>query len=70
MAVIRTGYNSLGTPCSFLLFSLAISEEQRAGGGEGKIGDARFIAATAELPVLTQPNSQELPNCLCSHPGG
>lgn len=33
MAVIRTGYNSLGTPCSFLLFSLAISEEERAGGG-------------------------------------
>lgn len=33
MAVIRTGYNSLGTPCSFLLFSLAISYKGRAGEG-------------------------------------
>lgn len=62
MAVIRTGYNSQGTPCSFLLFSLAISQEQRAHGGRKEDREADFTTGTAELPVLTKTNTQESPD--------
>lgn len=70
MAVTRTGYNSRGTPCSFLLFSLPLVRNRGRMGEEVKIREADFITATAELPVLTKTNTQESPDFLCSHSGG
>lgn len=70
MVVTRTGYNSRGTRCSFLLFSLPLVRKRGRMGEEGKIQEADFITATAELPVLTKTNTQESPDFLCSLSGG